>query len=438
MTTRHRWLRLLPALALLAAGAVACGSNSDNGGDPTAQADPKADVHLVWWTGQETEQEKILDGLAKQFHEMHPNVTIDVSSGASTTDDLLQKMSATFASGKFPDISYAYGSWASELHDTGKTLDITQKVAEAGVNWGEFPAAARATATVDGQVIGFPSVVDNLGLIYNTKLFDAAGVAYPTDSWTWDDFRAAAKKLTDPAKKQYGTAYSVAGTEDTTWHLWPLLWQRGGQVLSADSQHATFNSAAGVGALDLLRSMAVDDKSVYLDQTDQRYPALFQDGHIGMMISGPWELFELQAKKTPYGVSILPGTNGDHQTVSGPDIWVLLDHGDANRAYWSYEFTKWLTSAPIDAKWNLAQGNLPLRSSESSLPEYGSYVKQYPGADVFFRNLSNARTPRPTVSGYVSLSTAVGKAISTVLQGAAGSKDALDKAAKTADQGLGG
>jgi multiple sugar transport system substrate-binding protein len=436
MTTR-RWLRLLPALALLAAGAVACGNNSDSG-DPTAKADTNAKVTLTWWTGQETEQQKILQGLAKQFHDQHPNVTIDVSSGASTTDDLLQKMSATFASGKYPDISYAYGSWASELHDTGKTLDITQRVAEAGVNWGEFPAAARATATPDGQVIGFPAVVDNLGLIYNKSLFDAAGLSYPNDNWTWDDFRAAAKKLTDPAKKQYGTAYSVSGSEDTTWHLWPLLWQRGGQVLSADGQHATFNSDAGVGALEFLRSMAVDDKSVYLDQTDLRYPELFQDGHIGMEISGPWELFELQGKKTPYGVSILPGTNGDHQTVSGPDIWVLLDHGDANRAYWSYEFTKWLTSADIDAKWNLAQGNLPLRSSESTLPAYTSYVKQYPGADVFFRNLSNAKTPRPTVSGYVALSTAVGQGISSVLQGASSPKDALDKAAKTADQGLGG
>ena len=55
-------------------------------------------------------------------------------------------------------------------------------------------------------------------------------------------------------------------------------------------------------------------------------------------------------------MTILPGTNGDHQTVSGPDVWVLLDHGDANQAYWSFEFTKWLTSKEVDVRWNLAQG----------------------------------------------------------------------------------
>ena len=34
-----------------------------------------------------------------------------------------------------------------------------------------------------------PALVDNLALVYNKKLFDQAGLAYPTADWTWDDFR---------------------------------------------------------------------------------------------------------------------------------------------------------------------------------------------------------------------------------------------------------
>ncbi len=40
---------------------------------------------------------------------------------------------------------------------------------------------------------------------------------------------ADAKKLTDPASKQYGTAYVTPGTEDTVWHWEALLWEAGGQ-----------------------------------------------------------------------------------------------------------------------------------------------------------------------------------------------------------------
>ncbi|WP_425568199.1 extracellular solute-binding protein [Nonomuraea rubra] len=59
-------------------------------------------------------------------------------------------------------------------------------------------------------------------------------------------------------------------------------------------------------ALEFLRAMAVDDKSVYLDQTDERYAPLFGDGRIAMIINGPWSLLELKEKKTDYGVAFLP------------------------------------------------------------------------------------------------------------------------------------
>ena len=105
-------------------------------------------------------------------------------------------------------------------------------------------------ATLEGgKVIGIPALVDNLALIYNKKLFDAAGEAYPTDDWSWEQFRATAKKLTNPATRApTGPRNSVSGSEDTTWHLWPLLWQHGGQILDEHCQSQAFNSDAGVKA----------------------------------------------------------------------------------------------------------------------------------------------------------------------------------------------
>jgi multiple sugar transport system substrate-binding protein len=390
----------------------------------------------VWWSGQADEPQRALEKLAKDFEAMHPNVHIEASSGASTTDELLTKMSAGFAAGQYPDISYAFGSWASELGASGKTLDITDQVTQADVKWDEFPKAAQLTASPGGKTIGFPAVVGNLSLFYNPDLFDKAGLDYPTPDWTWDDYRAAAKTCTDPAAKVYGTSYPVSGSEDTTWRFWPLLWQNGGAVLSDDEKSAAFDSDAGVKALEFLRAMAVDDKSVYLDQTDEKYGTLFKDGQTCMMISGPWQLYDLVTAGSSYAVQVLPGTDGDHQTVSGQDLWVLLDHDDANRAHWSYEFAKWLTTAGIDEQVNLAQGNLPLRSSAAGTPGFEAFVTEYPGADVAFANMANATTPRPTVKGYVGLSAAIGEQISAVLQGGAQPKEALDKAAADADKAL--
>lgn len=424
---------LILATAALAAGTLTgCGQQQG-----ATTLDPEADVKLTWWTGQDAEANDILKGLAQEFEEDHPNVDIDVSPGASSTDQLLQKLSAGFAGNTYPDISYAYGSWASQLEGSGRTLDITEQVTDPEVKWDEFPEAARLTVQPTGnKTIGFPAIVDNISLIYNTQLFDEAGLEYPNEDWSWDDFRAAAKALTDPSKNQYGYAYSVSGSEDTTWQFWPHLWQNGGAILSDDGTEAQFNSQAGVDALTLLRDMAIDDKSIYLDQTDVKYGELFAAGSIAMITSGPWQLYDLNTAGTPYGVTILPGTDGDHQTVSGPDIWALFDHKDKNREYWAYELMKWVTSAEQDERWNVAIGNLPLRTGELDSAAFAEQVANYPFLDVMAANGENAKQARPTVPGYTGLSEAIGSAISHVMQGDGDPQEALDAAVADANDAL--
>jgi multiple sugar transport system substrate-binding protein len=423
------------AVAVSASGSGAA-SASPTTPAPLAATDEKAPVTLTWWTGQSADAEKTLEALAVEFSKAHPNVTIKTSAGASTTDDLLQKLSAGFAADAYPDLSYAFGSWASQLGDSGRTLDVTGNISRPDVKWEDFPEAARKTAQPRGRTIGFPAIVDNLGLFYNKTVFDNAGVAYPTKDWTWDDFRAAAKKLTNPAKNIYGTAMSVQGNEDTAWHMWPQLWQNGGSILSPDGKSAAFNSDAGVKAVTFWRDLAQVDKSVYLDQTEQRYGPLFVSNNIGMLITGPWQLYDLSVGKTKYGVTVLPGTNGDHETVSGPDLWALFDHRDANRAWWAYQFAYWLTSVPQDVKWNLANGNLPLRAAGKGTPAFEAAVKQFPGYDVLADNLDNAKNERPTVIGYVGLSAAYGKAVSKLLQGQGDVKSVLDAAAAAGNAAL--
>ncbi|GAB2529642.1 ABC transporter substrate-binding protein [Paramicrobacterium agarici] len=400
--------------------------------------DKDAPVTITMWSGQTDEAQDLIEKLAAEFEDEHSNVTIELSAGASSTEQLLQKLSAGFAGNSYPDISYAFGAWASQLEASGRTLDITDKVNEPDVKWEEFSEAARKTVQPTGEkTIGFPAIVDNLSLIYNKTLFDKAGLDYPDENWSWDDFRDAAKTLTDPASNTYGYGYSVSGSEETTWQFWPHLWQNGGEILSDDQQTAAFDSEAGVEALTFLQDMAVTDKSVYLDQTDTKFGQLFASDRIGMITSGPWQLYDLVKAGTDYGVTVLPGTDGDHQTVSGPDIWALFDHKDANREYWSYEFVKWLTSAEQDVRWNVAIGNLPLRSSEVDSEEFAEQAAQYPGLEIMAANNENAQKARPTVPGYVNLSEAIGSAISQVLQGQSDPAEALKAAAEKANEKLG-
>ncbi|MGN6271948.1 MAG: ABC transporter substrate-binding protein, partial [Protaetiibacter sp.] len=160
--------RRIPLIALAAATTMAAAALTGCTSGGATELDTDADVTITWWTGQSDEAESILEGLAAEFEKLHPNVTVDISSGASSTEELLQKLSAGFASDTYPNISYSFGSWASELESSGRTLDLRDQVDDPSFGWDEFSEAARATVQPTGEkIIGFPALVDNLSLIYN-------------------------------------------------------------------------------------------------------------------------------------------------------------------------------------------------------------------------------------------------------------------------------
>jgi multiple sugar transport system substrate-binding protein len=427
--------RIVQVVAIVGAASFTLAGCSGAGAAPR-KVDKNAPVSLTWWTGQAQQAETLLEGMAKEFHAAHPNVTIHVSSGAPTTTDLLQKITAAFAGGDTPDISYAYGYWGGALAASGHMLDITKQVSAPGVHWNAFPASARKIATPAGKVIGMPSIVDVVSLMYNKTLFDRAKLAYPTDDWTWEQYRAAAKKLTDPSTQIYGTAYPV-DPGDAAYRFFPQFWQRGGTLLSADQKTSKLNSPAGLGVLDLMSAMAVQDRSVYLDQTGSKFEPLFTAGRIGMILDGPWLLADLKTAHAHYGVVNMPGINGDHTTISGPDIWALFDNRDANRAYWSYQLVKWLTDPAQDARYNVTLGNLPLRPSlESSLPQYKQAAAQFPGFSSMAANLANVHQALPAVTAFPDLSDAVGTAVSKSMQGQGTSEQNLRDADAATDKAL--
>jgi multiple sugar transport system substrate-binding protein len=389
---------------------------------------PKGRIQIVLWHGFTDYEQKALDSQVATFNRSQSAIEVKVQFYGNT-DYALQKVLTAISGGKYPDIAYLYGSWAANIAKSTKTLDLTKRVREPDFHFADIWPAARLAATVDGKVVGLPALIDNLALVYNKKLFTQAHVPFPTAKWTWSDLEQAAKRLTIPAKKQFGWAYVADGGEDTVWRFWALLWQAGGNILSPDGKSAAFDSPAGVKALSLLQQMAVKDKSVYLDSGNGNYANVFNSGHIAMLFTGPWDLASFP--NVDYGVQILPG-DVNHQTIAGPDNWVLFDNGKA-RADAAWTFMKWFLSTKEHLNLALATGQLPIRASELKQPQFKAFTKKYKGVATFVANLANAKKVRPVTDRYPRISEAVGQAVQAVLLGKADPKSALDDAASAVD-----
>jgi multiple sugar transport system substrate-binding protein len=416
-------LALVLTLAVLTL--VACGGSS-SGSTPssTPSSSPTGVVHLTMWHGDLDYAAKADNTLVAQWNAANPNVQVTALYNGGN-DFALQKTLTAIAGGKYPDITYIFGSWAANIVKSPKVVTLNDLIAkDKSFDWNDFWPAERLAATVNGKIVGMPALVDNLAIVYNKKLFDRAGVAYPTAQWTWDDFRAAAKKLTIPSKKQFGWAYPADASEDTVWHWEAMLWDYGGDILTPDNKQAAFNSAQGVQALTMLGDMATVDKSIYIDTTNTKIQPTFNNGHVGMLVTGPWDLPAFP--DVDFGVQVMPS---DHRTISGPDNWVLLNNGP-DRVNAAWQFIKWFTDARQQMYYDLQTGALPIRQSQQKQPEFQTYLKKYPGTDVFVANMGNATKARPTIPQYSKISGFMGTAIVSVLLGKSDAKTALDQAAQ--------
>jgi multiple sugar transport system substrate-binding protein len=417
----NRMMMLMLSVLALAVSACGGGSSSSNGV-----------VKITLWHGYADVEGKAIVAEAAKFNATHPKIHVTVQNYGNS-DYALQKVLTAIRGGSPPDIAYLYGSWAANIAQSPTAVDLSSMIkSDPSINWNDFWPAERQAVQVGPKIIGVPALVDNLALVYNKKLFDQAHIPYPTASWTWDDFRAAAKTLTNSSAKQFGWAYVNDGSEDTVWRFDALLWQAGGDILTPDGTKAAFNSPAGVKAATLLQQMATVDHSVYLDNGNGNYANLFNSGKIAMLFTGPWDLSSFP--DVNYGVQILPGDQ-NHQTISGPDQWVMFDNG-SQRTQAAWTFLKWFTSAQQSMQWSLDTGDLPIRASTTKLPQYAQYVKKYPGVAAFVQNEANAVKARPVIVSYNEISQAMGQAIQAVLLGKAQPQQALDQAAQQVDQTL--
>jgi multiple sugar transport system substrate-binding protein len=423
---RYRpWVPIAGSVIALALALAGCGSDASGGG--------KSGTIQIWegYTGAEA---KAFSHLLAEYAAEHGQ---KVTSLYVNNDDSLTKVLTAVRGGSPPDIAYLYGSWAPNVAQIPQVVNLTGVVRRPGVNWNDFWVGERDVATVKGKVIGIPALVDNLAVVYNKTLFAKAGLAPPAPSWTWPQFVADAKKLTDPAIKQYGTAYVTPGTEDTVWHWEALLWEAGGHLLTQGNTKAAFDSPAGLTSLNTLRTMAVTDHSAYLDPTDSAYANLFNSGKIGMLVTGPWDLSAFPSVR--YGVQVMPafpGTGGGHQTISGPDNWVIFNNG-ASRVAAAEKFLLWLT-APAQARYfSLRTGDLPIRRSVADSPGFGQQMNHaLPGVSTFIANLGNVRQARPQIPQYPKVSQILGTMIVSVLLGKTMPSSALAAAARQVNQVL--
>ena len=278
----------LAATAALAAASLAgCSGSGDGTVDLTFQ---------IWDVFQRDGMQAMCDA----YTALHPEVTIEVQ--VTSWDEYWTKLEAATMAKQAPDIFWMHTNEILKYADNDKLVDCSEIVDKS-----HFSDISLANASgSDGTLYAVPKDRDTVGLVYNKEMFDAAGVSYPDDTWTWDTLVEASQKIYD-ATGYYG--YMAYGDDQLGY--WNFVYQAGGSILTEDKTRANFTDPATEMAMDFYIGLQKNDwcpDQTYFAETSPG--TAFFSGKGAMFLEGDWNILpELQNYPDMVGkwdVAVLP------------------------------------------------------------------------------------------------------------------------------------
>ncbi len=377
-------LILLLSLLLAACGGEESSSSSTNdseatGGETAVTSEDEAsteetavpavepiELSMTVWGSQADEE--VYRQRLDLFHAANPNITVELIYIPSDYD---QKVQTMIAGGTAPDIiqlAEAVHAYSSK----GQIISLNEYTENSGINIEErFGSALPDLYSWDGQLYAMPDRGGAMVIYYNKDAFDAAGVAYPTQDWTWDDMLSAAQALTirdGDEVTQYG--FAAGGW----WPWWmSFIYQNGGRILDENGQPVV-NTPEVIEALEFYNDLVYEygvapSPEDYANLGFTSPDPLFAQGKVAFQATGMWNIGslkdapELNWDIAPMWQNAEPGT-----AMFGSGLAISKDCPDYDACFKVVDFlTSVAGQTPIATAAQDAPANLEVLRSDAFL-----------------------------------------------------------------------
>lgn len=368
--------------------------------------------------------EENLQSIVDAFEAENPDITVEVTT--LPYGDYGTALQTDLAAGTPSDVfDIEYSNYAS-YQANGVLAPLEVAAPDA------YRQSLLEAYSTDGTSYALPSSFSAVVLFYNSDLFDAAGLDYPTNDWTWADEKAAAVALTDQAAGVWGDHQPVSFYE-----YYKALAQNGGEFLNADGTAVAFNTPEGVEAAEWLvgKSGTVMPTIEQGQGTPDFDTNLFKDNKLAMMHTGIW-IFGAVAD-VPFGwdVAVEPGNTQQASAVFSNAVGVSATSENVAAA------TKWaefLTSSTTMVDVRLDSGwELPPISDDAKLATY--LDKTNPAnRQAVFDSLDSIALPPVVAKGQQEMQDIMGEELIEAQAGRKTVQQALDSAEERINAAIGG
>lgn len=272
-----------PAIPFVAALAVsACGAGAAGSG--------RTELELANWA--DYREADLENQVLAPFEWSHPGITVQQQSAGTGQAEYRERILTSIAAGHPPDVILLDNIDVPAFTNRGVLLDLAPYLPRLGIDLSRYDPTVLDIFRRGSAVYALPKGYTPMVVMYNKDLFDRAGLPYPANDWTWDDFLRIAHALTrdtdgDGQMDQWGTAY------DRRYFLWAAwLWSGGGDILCPGGWRASgcLDAPASIDAIRWYTDWVTRDSIVPHAYNLRRSLGdnlrLFYSGKVAMLTAG--------------------------------------------------------------------------------------------------------------------------------------------------------
>lgn len=271
------------AAGLIALGLVSAAVVGLSGCSSTPSTDDNGPVTIsyAYWDPNMTAP---YQAAVKAFNEENPDITVELRQ--VPFDSYFTKLNTQVSSQNAPDVFWLQNIQFPLYASNGALADLSEYAKDSDA-LASIPKSVLDPYVVDGKTLALPWQSITFGLYYNKALFDAAGQAYPTNDWTWDDVATAAKAITDSSAGRFGIVAPAAGyfTYDQT------IYGAGAKIITDDGTNTDIDSPAGVEGIKYWADLVTGGYSPSVEQMAENkgdFQGWFTSGKAAMISTGSW------------------------------------------------------------------------------------------------------------------------------------------------------
>ena len=373
---------------LAVALSMACASTLFVATAVTASAADKKEV-VIWDYFETDAQKEMMQSLIGGFNASQDEY--EASHVYVPFADYEKQLTLGIASGELPDLVILDGCSMASFIQLGLFGDIS----DVDINWDEYMEGPMESTMLDGKHYGIPFATNCTALFYNKDMFDAAGIDYPDENTTWDEFHEMAKALTKDGVSGFGNA--ATNTDEGTFQCLQWLYTAGGSYTDIED---------GVDAYKLMQEMIEDGSwtKECVNWTQSDVNNNFMAGNLAMQQNGPWQIpgIEANAPDLNYGVTVLPKKDADSEqatSILGGENMGVVNKDDTSGAQ---AFLKYYDQTDVMVDAMKQYGSYPPKTEAAS----DTYWTDDPIQKAFLTQIDTS-IPRGPSAAWPSYSSAI-------------------------------